>query len=171
MFVILSSSVLGESVPLNRHAGQTCAHFGSLFIGSDIDGRQMRGKGKNFDVTLHTRAEATPVHEDSSPGIIRSANQYGVASRIVDLLTMDVTQHPWRSGGLFDAIVTDPPCMRSKFPVPISLLFIVSPRRCPCWRETTREKENPRNGNRTGPNVHGCTRVLCLCLSLCFHYL
>jgi len=68
----------------------TCAHFGSLFIGSDIDGRQMRGK-------------------DSSSGIIRSANQYGVASRIVDLITMDVTQHPWRSGSLFDAIVTDPP--------------------------------------------------------------
>ncbi|KAF9784413.1 tRNA guanosine-2'-O-methyltransferase [Thelephora terrestris] len=68
----------------------TCAHFGSLFIGSDIDGRQMRGK-------------------DSSPGIIRSANQYGVTSRILDLLTMDVTQHPWRVGGLFDAIVTDPP--------------------------------------------------------------
>lgn len=68
----------------------TCAHFGSLFIGSDIDGRQIRGK-------------------DSSPGIIRSANQYGVTSKIVDLLTMDVTQHPWRIGGLFDAIVTDPP--------------------------------------------------------------
>ena len=52
------------------------------------------------------------MHEDSSAGIIRSANQYGVASKIVDLLTMDVTQHPWRIGGLFDAIVTDPPCMR-----------------------------------------------------------
>lgn len=24
---------------------------------------------------------------------------------------MDVTQHPWRSGDLFDAIITDPPCV------------------------------------------------------------
>jgi len=54
MSVILSSSVPGESVPLNRYAGQTCAHFGSLFIGSDIDGRQMRGKGKFLDIMLHT---------------------------------------------------------------------------------------------------------------------
>ncbi|KAF9644600.1 tRNA guanosine-2'-O-methyltransferase [Thelephora ganbajun] len=88
----------------------TCAHFGSLFIGSDIDGRQMRGKSTplEYDV-LDGRTEAVPAHEDDGSGIIRSANQYGVASRIVDLLTVDVTQHPWRSGGLFDAIVTDPP--------------------------------------------------------------
>jgi len=110
MSVILSNSALGESVPLSHYAGQTCAHFGSLFVGSDIDGRQMRGKGALIDLILHN-AEASPAHEGSSPGIIRSAMQYGVASRIIDLLTMDVTQNPWRSGGLFDAIVTDPPCM------------------------------------------------------------
>lgn len=44
------------------------------------------------------------------PGIIRAATQYGVASRIMDLCTFDVTQNPWRCGELFDAIVTDPPC-------------------------------------------------------------
>jgi len=68
----------------------TTAHFGSFFFGSDIDGRQIRGKGK-------------------SPGIIDAANQYGVASKIIDLCTFDVTQNPWRCGGIFDAIVTDPP--------------------------------------------------------------
>ncbi|KAI6040339.1 tRNA guanosine-2'-O-methyltransferase [Pisolithus marmoratus] len=61
-----------------------------LVYGSDIDGRQMRGKGK-------------------TPGIIRAAAQYGVVSRIMDLCTFDVTHNPWRSGCLFDAIVTDPP--------------------------------------------------------------
>lgn len=68
----------------------TTAYFGALVYGSDIDGRQMRGKGK-------------------TPGIIRAASQYGVVSRIVDLCTFDVTHNPWRSGCLFDAIVTDPP--------------------------------------------------------------
>ncbi|KAI0705097.1 tRNA guanosine-2'-O-methyltransferase [Cerioporus squamosus] len=68
----------------------TTAHFGAFVFGSDIDGRQMRGKIK-------------------PPGIIRAAAQYGVANRIMDLCTFDVTQNPWRCGELFDAIVTDPP--------------------------------------------------------------
>ncbi|ESK96669.1 rna methylase [Moniliophthora roreri MCA 2997] len=66
------------------------AQFGAHVFGSDIDGRQMRGKG---DV----------------PGVFRAASQYGVAQRILDLCTFDVTHHPWRCGELFDAIVTDPP--------------------------------------------------------------
>ncbi|KAF8972985.1 tRNA guanosine-2'-O-methyltransferase [Flammula alnicola] len=66
------------------------SHFGALVIGSDIDGRQMRGKQK-------------------TPGVIRAATQYGTASRIIDLATFDVTHNPWRCGELFDAIVTDPP--------------------------------------------------------------
>ncbi|KAI0320790.1 tRNA guanosine-2'-O-methyltransferase [Amylostereum chailletii] len=68
----------------------TTAHFGALVYGSDIDGRQMRGK-------------------ESRPGIIRAAAQYNVDQRIVDLCTFDVTRNPWRCGGLFDAIITDPP--------------------------------------------------------------
>lgn len=68
----------------------TTAYFGAFVYGSDIDGRQMRGK-------------------DKTQGIIRAAAQYDVASRIMDLCTFDVTHNPWRSGCLFDAIVTDPP--------------------------------------------------------------
>ncbi|CAE6343194.1 unnamed protein product [Rhizoctonia solani] len=68
----------------------TAAHFGALVFGSDIDGRQMRGK-------------------DTTPGIQKAAAQYGVQSRILDLCTFDITQGPLRRGGLFDAIVTDPP--------------------------------------------------------------
>ncbi|OBZ70811.1 tRNA (guanine(10)-N2)-methyltransferase [Grifola frondosa] len=68
----------------------TTAHFGALVIGSDIDGRQMRGKAKQ-------------------PGIIRAAAQYGLSERIVDLCTFDMTRNPWRCGELFDAIITDPP--------------------------------------------------------------
>ncbi|KAG8690852.1 hypothetical protein FRC11_008665, partial [Ceratobasidium sp. 423] len=68
----------------------TSAHFGALVFGSDIDGRQMRGK-------------------DTTAGIQKAAAQYGVLPRILDLCTFDVTQGPLRRGGLFDAIVTDPP--------------------------------------------------------------
>ncbi|KAF8578016.1 tRNA guanosine-2'-O-methyltransferase [Ramaria rubella] len=68
----------------------TTAQFGAFTVGSDIDGRQMRGK-------------------ERTPGVLRSASQYGFAERILDLCTFDVTRNPWRCGGLFDAIVTDPP--------------------------------------------------------------
>ncbi|EJD03356.1 RNA methylase [Fomitiporia mediterranea MF3/22] len=68
----------------------TVAHFGALVFGSDIDGRQMRGK---YD----------------EPGILRAAAQYGVANRVLDLCTFDITRNPLRCGGLFDAIITDPP--------------------------------------------------------------
>ncbi|KAG7098852.1 hypothetical protein E1B28_000755 [Marasmius oreades] len=66
------------------------AYFGAHVYGSDIDGRQMRGKG---DVS----------------GVVRAASQYGVAQQILDLCTFDITHNPWRCGELFDAIVTDPP--------------------------------------------------------------
>ncbi|KAF7361937.1 RNA methylase [Mycena venus] len=69
------------------------AYFGAQVFGSDIDGRQMRGKGG----------------KDKPPGVLRAAKQYGVADRIVDLCTFDVTRNPWRCGSLFDAIITDPP--------------------------------------------------------------
>ncbi|GAA5868123.1 hypothetical protein JCM8547_003351 [Rhodosporidiobolus lusitaniae] len=66
----------------------TASGFGALTFGSDIDGRQIRGKKK---------------------GVSASARQYGVTNRIIDCCSFDMTQHPWRTGELFDAIVTDPP--------------------------------------------------------------
>ncbi|GEM08499.1 RNA methylase [Rhodotorula toruloides] len=66
----------------------TAAAFGAMTFGSDIDGRQIRGK---------------------KTSIRHSAEQYGVQGRIVDCYTFDMTQHPWRTGEIFDAIVTDPP--------------------------------------------------------------
>ncbi|KAK4055764.1 hypothetical protein OIV83_000311 [Microbotryomycetes sp. JL201] len=66
----------------------TAAAFGATVFGSDIDGRQMRGK---------------------KTSIKDSAKQYGVEDRILDCATFDMTQHPFRTGELFDAIVTDPP--------------------------------------------------------------
>jgi hypothetical protein len=50
---------------------------------------------------------------EAQPGIMRAATQYGVRRRILDLCTFDITRNPWRCGGLFDAIITDPPCKLS----------------------------------------------------------
>ncbi len=90
---------------------QTTAYFGAFVFGSDIDGRQMRGKGESALPILTTGTHSTSyIPAAKPPGIIRAAAQYGVANRIMDLCTFDVTQNPWRCGELFDAIVTDPPC-------------------------------------------------------------
>jgi len=67
----------------------TAGYFGGVTLGSDIDGRQMRGReGKS----LHTNLA-----------------QYGVAKRLCDALVFDIRQHPWRKDIRFDAIMTDPP--------------------------------------------------------------
>lgn len=69
------------------------AKMGAYVMASDIDARMMKGK----------------IGHDGSTGIMRSARQYGVQHLVLDCLGCDMTQHPWRFGGLFDAIVADPP--------------------------------------------------------------
>lgn len=76
-------------------------------MGSDIDGRQMRGKGMIIQRHLFRDAQ---IDAETTPGVFRAASQYGVSSKILDICTFDITNNPWRSGELFDAIVTDPPC-------------------------------------------------------------
>jgi tRNA (guanine10-N2)-methyltransferase len=82
-----------------------------MVFGSDIDGRQMRGKGELL-LLLYALTCQSFFLSEKIPGVIRAATQYGVASRILGLSTFDVTRNPWRCGELFDAIVTDPPCRR-----------------------------------------------------------
>jgi tRNA (guanine10-N2)-methyltransferase len=67
----------------------TCAHFGSFTMGSDIDGRQIRGKGK--------------------AGVHSNIEQYNLQGRVLDALVFDICHNPWRSQPWLDAIVTDPP--------------------------------------------------------------
>ncbi|ORX45312.1 tRNA guanosine-2'-O-methyltransferase [Hesseltinella vesiculosa] len=67
----------------------TCAHFGAYTMGSDIDGRQIRGKSP----------------ESSIQGNVA---QYNLQSRVVDTLVFDVCHHPWRCTEWLDAIVTAP---------------------------------------------------------------
>ncbi|KAI7870041.1 S-adenosyl-L-methionine-dependent methyltransferase [Spinellus fusiger] len=67
----------------------TCAHFGAFTMGSDIDGRQIRGKDKG--------------------GVKANIEQYNLQGRVLDSLVFDVCHHPWRAKAWLDAIVTDPP--------------------------------------------------------------
>ena len=69
------------------------AYLGAFTIGSDIDGRQLRGttKGK--------------IHSGQS--LKSNLEQYGL--EMTAGLVFDFTQHPWREGEWFDAIVCDPP--------------------------------------------------------------
>ncbi|KAI9313806.1 hypothetical protein BX666DRAFT_2140306, partial [Dichotomocladium elegans] len=67
----------------------TCAHFGAYTIGSDIDGRQIRGKG-------------------DGKGVKANVEQYQLQGRVLDSLVFDVCHHPWRVKEWLDAIVTAP---------------------------------------------------------------
>ncbi|RUP48807.1 hypothetical protein BC936DRAFT_143934 [Jimgerdemannia flammicorona] len=64
----------------------TCAHFGAFTMGSDIDGRQIRGKGQS--------------------SIKSNVEQYNLRDKVLDTLVFDVCHNPWRKGTWFDAIVT-----------------------------------------------------------------
>ncbi|WAQ88987.1 hypothetical protein PtA15_10A410 [Puccinia triticina] len=64
------------------------AWYGGYVFGSDIDGRPMRGKEHSIQ---------------------DSAKQYGVSQKLLDCAVFDMTQNPWRTGEIFDAIICDPP--------------------------------------------------------------
>ncbi|ORY30943.1 tRNA guanosine-2'-O-methyltransferase [Rhizoclosmatium globosum] len=68
----------------------TSSHFGAYTIGSDIDGRQIRGKG-------------------NGKSIESNAKQYSLEDRILGTVVCDIAHHPWRDCELWDAIVCDPP--------------------------------------------------------------
>ncbi|KAJ1823202.1 hypothetical protein LPJ56_000141 [Coemansia sp. RSA 2599] len=72
----------------------TCSHFGACSVGSDIDGRQIRG---------------TAGFRRGVDGIRANLKQYDLGNRVLDTAVFDVCRNPWRPGPLFDAIVTDPP--------------------------------------------------------------
>ncbi|KAJ1721910.1 hypothetical protein LPJ53_003630 [Coemansia erecta] len=72
----------------------TCSHFGALTLGSDIDGRQIRG---------------TAGFRRNTSGISSNLEQYHLSDRVLDTLVFDICNNPWCRPSMFDAIVTDPP--------------------------------------------------------------
>ncbi|CAG8554363.1 2453_t:CDS:10 [Funneliformis caledonium] len=67
----------------------TCAQFGAFTMGSDIDGRQIRGQ--------------------TNRSIKSNVEQYNLNGKVLDTLVFDICHHPFRDNLWFDAIVTDPP--------------------------------------------------------------
>ena len=66
-----------------------CSHFGAVSMGSDIDGRMVRGKdGLN---------------------IATNFQQYGLTHRYLDGFISDLTHCPLRTDRLLDGIICDPP--------------------------------------------------------------
>lgn len=66
-----------------------CSHFGARTIGSDIDGRMIRGKNGK-DIRTNFR-------------------QYGLLDRYLDGFISDLTHSPLRRGRWLDGIIGDPP--------------------------------------------------------------
>lgn len=66
-----------------------CAHFGAVALGSDIDGRMLRGK-KGVNIRSNFR-------------------QYGLLNRYLDGFIADLTHCPLRAGRILDGIICDPP--------------------------------------------------------------
>lgn len=65
-------------------------HFGALVMGSDIDGRMIRGKGANFNIK-------------------NNFEFYKESDRFLDVMTMDFTHNSLRSNLVIDTILCDPP--------------------------------------------------------------
>ena len=66
-----------------------CAHFGTVVMGSDIDGRSIRGKkGRN---------------------VVANFKQYGLSNLHLDDYVADLTNTPVRMARFLDGIVCDPP--------------------------------------------------------------
>lgn len=66
-----------------------CSHFGARTMGSDIDGRMLRGK--------------------NGKGIKTNFKQYGLLDKYLDGFISDLTHSPLRKGRWLDGIVGDPP--------------------------------------------------------------
>lgn len=68
----------------------SCAHFGAKTLGSDIDGRSVRGIAEGIDIRTNFV-------------------QYGTTDNLLDNFISDLTNTPLRSARLFDSIICDPP--------------------------------------------------------------
>ncbi|KAJ3269483.1 hypothetical protein HDV01_001367 [Terramyces sp. JEL0728] len=67
----------------------SCSHFGAYTVGSDIDGRQIRGAdGKDINSNL---------------------SQYNLEKYVLGTFVSDIAHHPWRNAEWLDGIICDPP--------------------------------------------------------------
>lgn len=74
----------------------TSAHFGAYVSGCDIDGRQIRGGHMG-----------TPWKHTAGKDLRDNFQQYQCESKLIATPVCDISHHPWRAAGFFDAILTD----------------------------------------------------------------
>ncbi|KAI9819900.1 MAG: hypothetical protein M1827_006470 [Pycnora praestabilis] len=88
-----------------------CAHFGAMAVGSDIDGRSVRGKKKEKG----GEGGMMGTKPKNDKNIVGNFRQYGLQGRWLGGFIADLTNCPLRVGRggedtpLFDGIVCDPP--------------------------------------------------------------
>lgn len=66
-----------------------CAHFGAVSMGSDIDGRAVRGK--------------------NGVNILTNFQQYNIEDKYLDSFIADLTHTPLRTARVLDGVICDPP--------------------------------------------------------------
>lgn len=74
----------------------TAAAFGAMTFGSDIDGRQLRGKSALIAPRSRCKSARSLMFSHTETSIKHSAAQYGVSNRIVDTFAFDMTVRPSR---------------------------------------------------------------------------
>uniref|UniRef100_A0AAY4E7U6 tRNA (guanine(10)-N(2))-methyltransferase TRMT11 n=1 Tax=Denticeps clupeoides TaxID=299321 RepID=A0AAY4E7U6_9TELE len=78
-----------------------CSHFGAYVCGTDIDYNTIHGIGKASRKNQKWRGP--------DENIRANLRQYGTERQYVDVLVSDASKPVWRTGSLFDVIITDPP--------------------------------------------------------------
>ncbi|KAM6910681.1 tRNA (guanine(10)-N(2))-methyltransferase TRMT11 [Xenentodon cancila] len=78
-----------------------CCHFGAYVCGTDIEYNTIHGKGRSSRKNQKWRGP--------DENIRANLRQYGTEKMYVDVMVSDASKPVWRTGGLFDAIITDPP--------------------------------------------------------------
>lgn len=68
----------------------SCSEFGAYTLGSDLDGRQIRGTEAKGSIESNVQA-------------------YDLSKQVLGTLVFDIKQHPFKQVTFIDAIVTDPP--------------------------------------------------------------
>lgn len=76
----------------------TCSEFGAYTIGSDIDGREIRGN-------IHFKRFGSD--KPNGDGVRENLIGHNLHHRLFLTAVFDITRHPLRTGEWFDAIVTD----------------------------------------------------------------
>lgn len=90
----------------------TCSYFGAYTMGSDIDGRQMRGKLKSSTQNRgpkYKKSEGLLQENEEYPSIFTNVKQYNLTGLVLDCLVFDMAHHPFSERLKLSAIVTDPP--------------------------------------------------------------